>query len=91
MKKTLIKCPCCGTEYLAAEIFYPKDFLGNPSDIIKTDQGVILAYDGEDMNLKEEYVCDKCNAKFITTATVSFKTEQVKDIFDEDEYVSESK
>ena len=29
-KIELIICPHCGTEYLPAEIYYPKHFFGNP-------------------------------------------------------------
>lgn len=91
MKKPIIKCPHCGTEYLAGEIYLPKSFVGQPTDIIKTGEGVILTHDGTDMDLKEEYTCDACNKKFVVVAAVTFKTEAVKDIFDDEEYVSESK
>lgn len=40
----LIKCPHCGHEYQAAEIFMPEDLLGRPTSngIIKDALGKIL-------------------------------------------------
>ena len=48
-------------------------------------------YEGTDMDLKEEYICDKCNTPLTIKAVVSFKVEQTKDFFDDDSYVSEEK
>lgn len=88
MKKPIIKCPKCGAEYMAAEVFLPNDFLGKPFNIVKGLQHHILAYDGEDMNLEEEYQCDYCDTKFKVKATVSFKTEEYTDLFDDEYYTS---
>lgn len=89
MKKSLIiRCPKCGREYLPGEIFIPNSFLGQPTNVVKGFDGAILAYDGEEMDLSEEYICDNCNTKFSVKAIVTFKTEEVKDIFDDEEYVS---
>lgn len=87
-KSTIIKCPKCGREYLAGEIFIPKYFVGQPKDVIKGFEGNILTYEGEDMDLTEEYICDGCNTKFLIKAQVNFKTELAKDVFDDEEYVS---
>ena len=48
-------------------------------------------YEGTDMDLKEEYICDKCNTPLTIKAVVSFKVEQAKDFFDDDSYVSVEK
>lgn len=89
MKRPLIKCPKCGAEYMAAEIFLPDYFIGKPSGIIRSRDNNIIAYNGNDMDLEEEYECDYCNCKFNVKATVTFKTSPVgKDIFDDEEYVS---
>ena len=88
MKRPVIKCPNCGAEYMAAEVYLPDYFLGKPSNIVKGREHNILAYDGEDMDLEEEYQCDYCNQKFKVKATVTFKTESYTDLFDDDEYVS---
>lgn len=91
--KTTIKCPHCGCEYLAAEIFYPQEFFGNPNHILRSDKGAIVGFQGDDLNLEEQYTCDKCGKTFSVTANITFKTEQVEDIFsDEDDFdVEEAK
>lgn len=68
-----ITCPHCGAEYLPAEIYYPNEFLGKPSDIEKLN-GKIESFLGKSMNLEEIYICDHCLTKFQTTAKVTFKT-----------------
>lgn len=82
-KSVVIKCPHCGCEYLPAEIFYPEEFLGQPKNILKDDNGKILGFQGEDMALVESFFCDHCGKEFKVTATCSFKSEAVKDIFDD--------
>jgi len=88
MKRTIIKCPHCGAEYLAGEIFLPNSFVGQPTNIIKGRDNNILSYEGSDMDLEEQYQCDFCNTKFKVKATITFKTDEYKDIFDDEEYVS---
>ncbi len=92
-KKTTIRCPHCGWEYLPAEIYYPEDFLGNPSNIIKDEKGDVIGFDGEDMNTVETFYCEHCGKQFTVDASITFKTNAVHDIFDEDEdeYVSKIK
>lgn len=84
-KSKKILCPKCGTEYLLAEIYYPKSFVGNPHNIIKDETGKILGFDNSDSNLTEEFICDKCDSKFQVTASITFETKLVNDIFDEDD------
>lgn len=83
-KKRLITidCPVCGEQYLPAEIFIPDAFLGKPSEIEKTFDGKIDYFNGKSMDTVEEYVCDKCGAKFKVVANVVFKTfEQISKNF----------
>ena len=89
MSKDLIvvKCPKCGREYLPTEIYLPNVFFGQPKNIVRDLDNKIILVD-DNMNLVEEYICDDCNTKFKVTANVSFKTDIVKDDF-ENEYVSE--
>lgn len=68
-----ITCPHCGAEYLPAEIYYPNDFLGKPTDIEKLN-GKVESFLGKSMNLDETYVCDNCLTKFSVSAKISFKT-----------------
>ena len=88
MKKTTIRCPHCGWEYLPAEIYYPEEFLGEPENIIKTEEGNVLGFDGEDMNTTETYCCDHCGKSFIVDASITFKTTPVHDVFDDDDEYS---
>lgn len=76
-KIELIICPHCGTEYLPAEIYYPKHFFGNPQNIEKLNNGKIEHFDGKSMDLEEIYQCDACNLKFKATAKISFKTSEI--------------
>ena len=69
-----ITCPTCGQNYLPAEIFIPDAFFGKPSEIEKTSDGKIDYFSGKGMDTVEEYVCDKCGAKFKVVANVMFKT-----------------
>ena len=82
-KKYIIKCPKCGAEYLPAEIFVT-DYLGNPKNIIKDENGKIEHFDGSPLELKEEYECDVCGCKFTIEGDVTFTTKEVKIDFDEE-------
>ena len=83
-KNEVIKCPHCGAEYLPAEIFYPKYFLGSVSDVIKDGDGKIITYDGSGMDTTETYECDYCKTKFEARAKVSFDAVDVNEF--EEEY-----
>lgn len=74
-KFDVIVCPCCGAEYLPAEIYVSNSYIGTPKHIIKNDEGKILTFDGETMNTSETYQCDYCNSKFIINAKTTFLTE----------------
>lgn len=88
MKRPVIKCPKCGAEYMAGEIYLPNYFVGQPENIIKGQEHNILAFEGTDMDLEEQYQCDYCNCKFKVSASITFRTSEVKEVVDEDEYVS---
>lgn len=83
---TVIKCPKCGYEYLPAEIFLPSSFLGKPKNIIRSDEGVIEFFNGETMNVKEEFECENCEIVFETKSIVTFTTEYDKKIDFDDTY-----
>lgn len=79
-KEKVIKCPVCGCEYLPAEIFLPKPFLGNPKNIDREHlTGKILDYTGNSMNLTETYTCDRCDHTFKVTTSINFNTSELKD------------
>jgi len=88
MKRQVIKCPKCGAEYMAGEIYLPEYFIGQPNNIIKGYDHNILSYNGSDMDVEEQYQCDYCDCKFKVSASVTFRTGEIKEVFDEDEYVS---
>ena len=72
----VIKCPHCGAEVHAAEIFYPEQLIGEPKNIIRDPLNRILYVeykeDGEPC-LTEHYCCDGCERDFVVEATISFK------------------
>lgn len=74
-----IKCPKCGMQYLASEIFSPKHFLGYASDIIKNGRGEVISFEGADMDLKADtYYCEHCGQAFNVEATIKFKVSKAK-------------
>ena len=79
-KETVIKCPCCGYEYLPAEIYVPSNFFGKPEDIERDFQGKVDIYNGTSMDLTEEYICDNCGNAFEIFADVKFKTKEKKEV-----------
>ena len=84
MRKIVIKCPHCGCEYMVAEIF-TSEFLGHPGKVIRDENGVILGYDGTDVDLSESYICDRCDKEFKVDASLSFKVTKINNVFDEDD------
>ena len=70
----IIRCPVCGCEYLPSEIYIPSRFFGNPNHVERLDNGKIDFFDGEGMDLEEEYICDHYGACFDVKAVVNFKT-----------------
>ena len=88
-KYEMIVCPKCGREYLASEIYLPKEFFVNPIDIIRDEDDKILEVIGTTMNLTEKDICDKCNTPLNIKAKVNFEA-TVNDRFDFDnDYVQE--
>lgn len=90
-KKTSIKCPHCGTEYLPGEIYIPNYFVGQPTDIIKDEKGAVLGFEGSDMETSEQYTCDLCGQTFRVDAIVTFKTEALVDDFGSEVYKTKIK
>lgn len=84
-RKKFIICPNCGMEYMPGEIYFPKEFFGYQTNIIRLDKK-ILTFDGPDMNLEEEFICEGCNTKFRVNADISYTTEEVKDLFGKDDF-----
>lgn len=76
-KEITITCPCCGYEYLPAEIFIPKAFFGHPDGIERSSNGKIDVYEGSSIDPVEKYVCDNCGCKFEVTAELKFKTREL--------------
>lgn len=64
-KQIIIKCPKCGYEYLASEIFYPENLLGVAKDVLRDDKGkILLIIDGEEPCLEEDWECYNCGCDF---------------------------
>ncbi len=87
-KLDVITCPYCGREYLPSEIYLPNSFLGKVTDVMRMVDGSIEAYFGKNMDLKESYICDKCNSEFNVQAKVTFKTFPKQDTKFKEEYVT---
>lgn len=70
--RKIIKCPHCGAEYLAAEIFLKTDLIGNPKDIERDVEGRIIFVDGAEECFTTKYTCDGCNRLFEVSANVEY-------------------
>lgn len=81
-----IKCPKCGYEYVAAEIFYPQELLGKPNNIIRDDSGNVILIEGECPHFTESYECDNCGTTFNTTLYIKAESKYNKEI-EEDDFV----
>lgn len=80
----LIKCPHCGAEYLVEEIFMGEDVIGTRMPI-KDEDGKILHIDGDEPTYSAEYICDKCDTKFIAKLNISVDSvTEIKDTWDEE-------
>ena len=77
-----IICPYCGAEYLPQELYIPSDFLPKMEDVVKDDEGKIVAGYSRPLNTHEEYTCDYCGHRFQVEAKVEFSaTESVEHDF----------
>lgn len=84
MKKFyVIKCPKCGYEYLPEEIYVK--VLGTSKNVVRDENGKIMFFEGESLNLHEEYICDNCGCTFDVDVKPTFETKvNVKHDFSED-------
>lgn len=74
-KLEVITCPCCGREYLPAEIYLPNSFIGKPKSIVRNEQQQIESFSGPSMDVVETYKCDKCDSVFKVFARITFAAE----------------
>lgn len=75
-RKAIIKCPHCGWEYSASEIFFPGELVGKPETVIRDALGKIIYEDypeDSEPNQTEHYICDNCEKPFVVSATVTYK------------------
>ena len=91
-KTPIIKCPHCGAQYLAAEIYMPGAFLGRPDDLVKDSLGKILYEDyqeDKEPDMIEHFICDYCDKPFVIEATITYKTmEEAPERDFQNQYVS---
>lgn len=73
-----IICPYCGAEYLPQELYIPSDFLPKFDDLVKDDEGKIVAGYERPLNTHEEYTCDCCGHRFQVDAKVEFVTSAIE-------------
>lgn len=70
-KQIIIKCPKCGYEYLASEIFYPDDIFGTCDEVLRDENGhILLVAHGSDPQREEPWTCDHCGCEFTARLTV---------------------
>lgn len=86
-----IACPKCGYEYLPAEIFVPKAFIGTPKDIIRDENHKIDDFIGKSLDLTEEYTCDHCHTTFSIDTDIRFHTAIAKNNYSSVEYSQQIK
>lgn len=79
-KVPYIKCPHCGHEYTADEIFVGTELIGVSKNVIKDPLGKILYVEYADQEdepcLVEHYICDGCGRDFVIEADLTFKTHE---------------
>ena len=66
--RKIVRCPHCGYEYLAGEIFYPDSVFGRPKQIIRDTLGHIIYEDyeeGSEPSDTEKFYCENCDRPFI--------------------------
>ena len=64
-KHVVIRCPKCGYEYLASEIFYPESLLGSCQNPLRDENGkLLLLPEGEEPTLEEDWECYNCGCNF---------------------------
>lgn len=80
----IIRCPKCGYEYVAAEVFFPEDLLGKPNNIIRDDNGKIILVEGEQPETTETFVCENCNTEFRVRLGIQTESKYNKDLENED-------
>lgn len=73
-----ISCPYCSYQYLPGEIFTPKEFLGQPKNVVRDACGEILGFEGIEMTDTETYICDNCGKEFTVKTRFSFIVENDK-------------
>ena len=76
-KFSSFKCPHCGAQYLAGEVYMPGALIGYPDDVVRDSLGRILYEDyqqGREPNMIEHCTCEYCNKPFIVEATITYKT-----------------
>jgi len=84
-RKAIIKCPYCGWEYTAADIFMPGDLIGKPTDVVRDALGKILYQyfeEGEEPEHAEHFICDNCDRTFVVEPVVSYKVHKEEDALD---------
>ena len=79
-KTPIIKCPHCGAEYLAGELYLPGSLIGQPDEVIRDSFGKIIYedyYQKTSMpDMIEHFICEYCDKPFVVEATVTYKAKE---------------
>lgn len=85
----VIECPVCHCQYLPCEIYLPNSFLGKVKNINRDHiTGKIDTFYGKSMDLKEHYICDRCNTPFKVISKVQFFTKEEEEFNFNKEYAT---
>ena len=78
--RPVIKCPCCGAEYLPGELYMPGSITGKPTEVIRDSFGKIIYEDYHsklnEPDLIERYECDICKRPFVIEAVISYRAKE---------------
>lgn len=83
IKHRIVECPICGYEYALGEIFIPKYAIGVPKKVIRDGNGKIVTINGQPIDTKEYYICDRCGTNILVSLDI-----RVNVTYEEDEYTT---
>lgn len=83
----IITCPCCGAQYLPAEIFIPEEVFKTDNKQVQKSpiDGVFPENFKYQLDLAESYICDFCDTSFRVYMDVDFRYDDLESLPKADE------
>lgn len=81
----VIKCPHCGAEFLASEIFMPGEIVGKARSVVRDALNRLIYVEWEDDEEEEHdetYCCDFCGEEFTISPVVTYKVAKQEEELD---------